>query len=171
VGIDGYASNTVEQIGTDSDCSSGNPVYYAWYEFYPHLPVTINLPTIQVGDLISAEVSYDGKQFTVSLSSLGPSGTNGPPFSVSTKLNNARRSSAEWIVEAPGGGKTSLADFGIIPFNNCFATINNVPGSIASFSDYAGITMIGAQNSSLVKAYPSAPPTNAFTVTWANAGP
>ena len=36
VGIDGYGSNTVEQIGTDSDCSGGNAVYYAWYEFYPH---------------------------------------------------------------------------------------------------------------------------------------
>src|SRR5437899_2952963 len=33
VGIDGYSSNTVEQTGTDSDCSSGHGVYYAWYEF------------------------------------------------------------------------------------------------------------------------------------------
>src|ERR1035437_4462946 len=34
VGIDGYSSNTVEQIGTDSDCVNSKPVYYAWYEFY-----------------------------------------------------------------------------------------------------------------------------------------
>src|SRR5262245_47089269 len=27
VGIDGYSSNTVEQIGTDSDCQNGTPVY------------------------------------------------------------------------------------------------------------------------------------------------
>src|SRR5262249_10307797 len=41
VGIDGFSSNTVEQIGTDSDCVSLNgrttsdPTYYAWFEFYP----------------------------------------------------------------------------------------------------------------------------------------
>ena len=35
VGIDGWDSSTVEQTGTDSDCSNGKPSYYAWYEFYP----------------------------------------------------------------------------------------------------------------------------------------
>ncbi|MBV8905823.1 MAG: hypothetical protein JOZ22_19490, partial [Acidobacteriia bacterium] len=35
VGLDGYESNTVEQIGTDSDCVGTTPIYYAWYEFYP----------------------------------------------------------------------------------------------------------------------------------------
>ena len=37
IGIDGYDSNTVEQIGTDFDCINGTPTYYAWFEFYPHL--------------------------------------------------------------------------------------------------------------------------------------
>jgi Peptidase A4 family len=36
VGIDGFSSNTVEQIGTDSDCQNGAPTNYAWFEFYPH---------------------------------------------------------------------------------------------------------------------------------------
>ena len=27
VGLDGYSSNSVEQLGTDSDCSRGTPVY------------------------------------------------------------------------------------------------------------------------------------------------
>src|SRR5689334_9151091 len=31
IGIDGYESNTVEQIGTDSDCQNGSPTYYAWF--------------------------------------------------------------------------------------------------------------------------------------------
>src|SRR3954453_5599968 len=35
VGIDGDTSGTVEQIGTDSDCQGGKPVYYAWYGGYP----------------------------------------------------------------------------------------------------------------------------------------
>lgn len=42
VGIDGYSSNTVEQIGTDSDCQNGSPSYYAWFEFYPHASFTVN---------------------------------------------------------------------------------------------------------------------------------
>ncbi len=29
VGLDGYASSSVEQLGTDSDCSGGTPVYYS----------------------------------------------------------------------------------------------------------------------------------------------
>jgi Peptidase A4 family len=59
VGIDGYSTGTVEQIGTDSDCSNGSPSYYAWYEFYPKYPYIIPIQ-IKVGDIISAEVSYSG---------------------------------------------------------------------------------------------------------------
>ena len=36
IGIDGWTSDSVEQTGTDSDCSNGKPSYYAWYEFYPN---------------------------------------------------------------------------------------------------------------------------------------
>ena len=35
VGIDGWTSNSVEQIGTDSDCSNGKPSYYAWVRVLP----------------------------------------------------------------------------------------------------------------------------------------
>src|SRR5271165_3522741 len=41
VGIDGWNSSSVEQTGTDSDCSSGKPLYYAWYEFYPQASHTV----------------------------------------------------------------------------------------------------------------------------------
>src|SRR4051794_7230508 len=39
VGIDGDGSSTVEQTGVATDCSSGRPVYQAWYEMYPAAPV------------------------------------------------------------------------------------------------------------------------------------
>src|SRR5947209_2194209 len=58
VGIDGFASRTVEQIGTDSDLSAGQPVYYAWYEMYPHPAVSLSLK-VQPGDTISASVTYE----------------------------------------------------------------------------------------------------------------
>src|SRR5437016_8285643 len=60
VGIDGYSSNTVEQTGTDSDCSSGHGVYYAWYEFYHNPSITIGGFTVLPGDKVSAEVTYSG---------------------------------------------------------------------------------------------------------------
>src|SRR5947208_2422073 len=34
VGLDGDTTNSVEQTGTDADCSSGQAVYYGWYEMY-----------------------------------------------------------------------------------------------------------------------------------------
>jgi hypothetical protein len=39
VGIDGYDSNTVEQIGTDSEYnpSTGEATYSAWWEVYPNI--------------------------------------------------------------------------------------------------------------------------------------
>ena len=64
--IDGYTSNTVEQIGTESDVASGTPSYYAWYEMYPQGYVTVPL-TISAGDSISASVSYASGQFTVTI--------------------------------------------------------------------------------------------------------
>src|SRR5437867_401475 len=34
VGIDGFHSSTVEQIGTDANLIQGKPEYFAWYEMY-----------------------------------------------------------------------------------------------------------------------------------------
>jgi hypothetical protein len=109
VGIDGFSSNTVEQIGTDSDCVNGQPVYFAWYEFYPHWSYEISLK-ISPGDLIFAEVSAGAKgTFTVTLTNKT---SLAPAFKTSQKMNNAAQSSAEWIVEAPwSGGILPLADF------------------------------------------------------------
>src|SRR5581483_5818238 len=35
VGIDGYSSSTVEQIGTEHDWHNGSQQNYAWFEMYP----------------------------------------------------------------------------------------------------------------------------------------
>jgi hypothetical protein len=62
VGLDGYTSSTVEQIGTLTDCSGKKPFYYAWYEFYPQGMVPIATLTVEPGDHISAWVVYHGKE-------------------------------------------------------------------------------------------------------------
>jgi len=130
VGIDGWSSNSVEQIGTDSDCSSGTPAYYAWYEFYPHPSFYAGaLTNLSVGDVMSATVSYNSKtsEFTATISDLSKS----PPLSYTTtfKSHSADRSSAEWIAEAPSGsgGVLPLSDFGT--FNTGYDYTPLAPGT------------------------------------------
>ena len=60
VGIDGFNSGTVEQIGTDSDISGGKAVYYAWFEFYPSPMYQISSLAVLPGDVMSASVTYSG---------------------------------------------------------------------------------------------------------------
>ena len=159
VGIDGYSSNTVEQIGTDSDCQNGKPVYYAWYEFYPHPSFTITGMTIAPGHIISAEVSAGAKgAFTVMLTDQ----TTGQKFSGTTKIPSADQSSAEWIAEAPwSGGVLPLADFGFVDWGHhytgvsstCDATIGGATEPIGSFTGNLEITMV--TSSGATKASPS----------------
>ena len=171
VGIDGFNSNTVEQIGVDADCQNGSPAYYAWFEFYPHPFFTINHFTVQPGDVITAEVHYDTKarQFTVSLHN----GTQS--FSASTKVNGAQRSSAGWITEAPfsAGGVLPLANFGTVPSKSDTAALNGaaVPIGAAGASNVYEITMV--DESGNPKAVPSGlgSDKSSFSVQWMSAGP
>jgi hypothetical protein len=76
VGIDGYSSSTVEQIGTMQEYSvtrsASGPIYYAWYEMYPSGMSELS-PTaypVKPGDAMTATVAYGGgNEFTLTLSS------------------------------------------------------------------------------------------------------
>ncbi|MCL4368425.1 MAG: G1 family endopeptidase, partial [Actinobacteria bacterium] len=165
VGIDGYASSTVEQVGTEQD-SSGS--YYAWYEMYPRSSHYI--AQVYPGDAISAEVAYQGNNFyrlTIADS------TPGHSFTYSTRQKvNAQRMSAEWVVEAPSsfGGVLPLANFGTATITNAQATLGGITGSISAWP-YDPMTMVTA--SGVVKAVPSAlsGDGSSFSVAWASAGP
>lgn len=180
VGIDGYSSNTVEQTGTDSDCQSGKPTYYAWYEFYPQPSFIISSLTIRPGDTIFADVKYtSGNSFTIVIKDL----TTGKSFSTSHKVSSAQRTSAEWIAEAPySGGILPLADFGTVSFgydstavvSTCYATVSGVTRPIGSFgSSVQTITMVSQSSSTTIKAQPSALSSDgtSFSITWYHAGP
>jgi hypothetical protein len=124
VGIDGYQSSTVEQIGTEQDAGG---TYYAWYEMYPGASQTITSLSISAGDSITASVVYSGGTFTLTLSD----NTTGQSFSTQQSGANLQRSSAEWIVEAPSsGGVLPLANFGTVTFTNASATIDGTTGAI-----------------------------------------
>jgi Peptidase A4 family len=157
VGLDGDTSNTVEQTGTDSDCSGSTPQYYAWYEMYPKFPVNFNNP-VHAGDKMAASVTTNGSgSFTLTIS-------DGTSWSktVTARLKSAKLSSAEVIAEAPSssGGVLPLANFGAVSFTN--AKANNA----LLTSSTPGIDPITMQSGSTVKAAPGGISSGSFSVTW-----
>jgi len=168
VGIDGYNSNSVEQIGTDSDCFNGNPIYYAWYEMYP-APVTVLNCAVQGGDSIHADVQYNsGSTFTLTLTVNGNSCFSGPVTAPGTPA----RSSAEFVAEAPGTGNHfwPLANFQHVTFSNASITGGRRSGDIDSRSwSHDSITMVDrGRNTTTIKAQPGDLNTagDGFTIDW-----
>src|SRR5579871_4672724 len=160
VGIDGDGTNSVEQTGTDSDCSRGRATYYAWYEMYPAYPVNLS-GSVSPGDSFTAEVKYNGSgKFTLTIKD----NTKGWTFTTNQTLNGAALGSAEWIAEAPSSssGVLPLANFGTVNFTNC--TANGV--SISSNPNPDAITMVTSNGT--VKAQPSGLGSGgtSFSVTW-----
>jgi hypothetical protein len=163
VGIDGYSSRSVEQIGTEQDWSNGKQKNYVWFEMYPAGSYQITGFPIKPGDSISAQVLYLG-QFTVQTGVGRHKGTalqdvfqltivnntQGASYTVPTSYTTTSpvdRSSAEWIVEAPASGKIlPLANFSPVNFSDCFATgqvngsgsINNWPADPLTMMDPTG---------------------------------
>jgi len=98
VGIDGDGTQTVEQTGVATDCSSGHPEYAAWYEMYPSPPFYYNDP-ISVGDKFTALVTASGTNFTLKITDK----TKGWTEQVTKSLGSAQKATAEAVIEAPGG--------------------------------------------------------------------
>ncbi len=165
IGIDGYSSSSVEQTGTDSDCSSKNPKYYAWYEMYPAYPVKLNI-NIRPGDVMTAEVRYIGSnQFKLTITDT----TTGVTFSTTQTSSGAQRSSAEWVAEAPSSLNRvlPLANFGTALFSNSQVTLNGITGTINNTA-WQSDAMTMVTSSGVVKAQPSALSTDgsSFSVAW-----
>jgi hypothetical protein len=164
LGIDGYSSGTVEQLGTEEDWYNGSAVYYAWYEMYPKSSHTITSMVIHPADVMSAEVKYTGKNtFVLTLRDV----TRGTSFSTTQKAT-AKRTSAEWIVEAPwSGGVLPLADFGTQTFTSCAATLGGHSGAISDTRwQYDRITMVNASNVTKASVGGLTAGGTSFTDTW-----
>ena len=158
VGLDGDTSNTVEQTGTDADCSGSTPQYYAWYEMYPKFPVNLR-GTVRPGDHLSASVTTDGSgRFTLTITDSTQGWTN----TTNARLKSAKLASAEVIAEAPSssGGVLPLANFGTVGFSA--ATAN---GSLLT-SSTPHLDPITMQSGSTVKAQPSSISNGTFSVAW-----
>ena len=161
VGLDGDGSNTVEQTGSEADCSGSTPQYYSWYEMYPAAPVNFPNP-VSPGDHMTGSVTYNGgSSFTLKLSDT----TRGWSQTVNQSLTGASLASAEVIVEAPSSftGVLPLADFGTVNFNG-----STVDGSQLSSFNPTEITMVsssGVQEDTI-----SALNGGSFSATWDSSG-
>ena len=162
VGIDGDNSNTVEQIGTDTDCSSGRPYYYAWYEMYPKSLVVISTLAVNPGDSFTAEVTNNGSgSYTLKLTN---NSTTPGPTSFSTVQTGSKtlNSSIEWVMEGPSNG--SLTNFGTVNFTGASGTISGTTAGVGGFLGADQITMVGKRG--VQRAVPTTASGDAFSVNW-----
>ncbi|HTJ69896.1 MAG TPA: G1 family glutamic endopeptidase [Actinospica sp.] len=156
VGLDGYSSNSVEQTGTEADCSGSSASYSAWYEMYPKFPVTYSNP-VKPGDVITESVTFSGtKSYTLTLTDT----TEGWTKTTTASSSKGARSSAEVIAEAPySGGVLPLADFGKVSFSN--STVNGA--TLSSFNPVA-IDMVSS--SGAAEATTGSLSGGNFSITW-----
>jgi len=140
VGLDGFNDETVEQLGTGTECYEGVEYYYDWYEMFPNNTVQEG-PTSCINDNI--DCPSPGDHITASVTSTLSDGTNDYTLSL-TDANNPAQSfsatatcpattcvnaSAEWILERPafyipfGFQVVPQADYGQTAFSNAFAPI------------------------------------------------
>jgi len=113
VGIDGYGSNTVEQTGVATDCSSGHAVYQAWYEMYPKAPVYYSLSSypVSAGDKFTGTVTRSSSTYTLKLTNSSKGWTK----TTTASLSSARNASAEVIIESP---TAAYPKFGTVSFSS-----------------------------------------------------
>ena len=169
VGIDGFSSSTVEQIGTEEDVVVGRhgavtTSDYAWYEMYPSGSVVIPNFKIEAGDTISAEVSYQStsgrkSSFTLTINDT----TENETFTTTQSIPTPARSSAEWVVEAPSSnrGVLPLDNFGTVQFSGAWATVGGTTGAIDNSAWSAIPIDIGTRSTH--KDTTSVPPTDSTT--------
>jgi hypothetical protein len=158
IGIDGFGSGSVEQLGSFDYCSGpgATPAYYTWYEFYPYNSVQI-VADSSAGALISAYVLYNptiqinGIAGVYTLELFDPD--NGVSFTEIAGGYDLGYTpadvSAECISEAPSGssGVLHLADYGTTTFYACSDTIGTHTGGIGgqgSVSTVYRINQVGA---------------------------
>jgi hypothetical protein len=190
VGLGGYreSARSLEQIGTDADCTSaGRARYSTWFELLPAAPIDIPIK-VRPGDLVSASVTVKRTHVTLRLSDLSSKAR----FSRTIHAASVDASSAEWIVEAPSACASAsanrcrtlpLADFGVVSFSAATATAGGHTAAIGdpSWSATAlelrqGVYDVVATRSEasaeptstlvLATPSPSSSPSGAFSVDW-----
>jgi hypothetical protein len=150
VGIDGFSDQTVEQLGSATQCYEGVEYYYVWYEMYPAGTVeegttacindNVNCP--QPGDHISASVTVTSAGSGENNYKLTLVDHTRPDESFSTTQQCAvatcTDASAEWIVERPAALPPPPAPVQILPLADFWKTYFT-SGDVVSGGKYSDI--------------------------------
>jgi hypothetical protein len=128
VGLDGYGTNTVEQVGISTDCYlniAGVPIpfYQSWWEMFPGGTQYVN--NVRPGDQITASVYYNYGTGVYSLA-VNDKTSSGGSFTVQKRCpsgHTCQNTTAEAILEANNG--TALSNFTPVTFFNSAVTSRN----------------------------------------------
>jgi hypothetical protein len=171
VGIDGVASPTIEQLGTQSNCNDGVATYDAWYELSGNATLDAGgeVPdsgTVAAGDTVHAAVAAVAGSWTLVLTDVTQGWT--APFTIDNPVPTPLQTSAEFIIEDPTLSLTNtrdpLTDFGAITMTNASVSSTTSAGSLGSFPRSV-ITMTNGVNP-LATTGALSRGGHDFTVTW-----
>jgi hypothetical protein len=128
VGIGGVQTRDLLQAGTDATAVGGQVRYTAWIETLPQPSTTVPL-TVSPGDSMSVSISQQaGNTWHIAMQDR----TTGQQYQTDVAYNSSQ-SSAEWIEEAPVGGRrvVPLDQFGAVQFTHGSAVENGKTVTIA----------------------------------------
>jgi len=168
VGLDGFNSNTVEQLGTVGWCFQGTPTYFTWYEMFPAGLTEVGA-SLKPGDKISASVTRTGTSYALKLTDSTTSGNN-ISVTKTCALATCTDTSAEWISERPSFsiGIAPQAKYNAFKLTSGSVTANGKTTSIGAGPGVNAITMIDATNTYNLNTVSALTGGNAFSTTWKN---
>ena len=173
VGLDGWTSGSLEQLGTMSWCYRGAALYFTWWEmFFP--PTNKGLmrvgTTLKPGNKITASVTRSGANYTLKLTD-ATTPANGFTIKQACPTTTCLDTSAEWIAERPsfGIGIAPLAHYNAFTITNGKQISGGKAGTIGSFATVNEVTMIDATQAYNLNAVSNLTSKNSsFSTTWQN---
>jgi hypothetical protein len=168
VGLDGFNSGTVEQLGTASWCYQGKAVYYTWYEIYRNGAHQVST-ALKPGDKVTASVTRTGTSYAFKLTDSTTSGNN-ISATKTCALATCKDTSAEWISERPSFsiGIAPQAHYNAFKITNGSQTSSGHTGSIGAGPGVNAITMIDATQGYNLNTVSTLTGSNSFSTTWKN---
>jgi hypothetical protein len=134
VGLGGYGTEGLEQVGVGTTCTRGaKAVSSPWYEILPANATTIDRRRVEPGDTIKARVDVGAARTSVLISIANE--TRHWRFARTVHASPLDLGSAEWIVEAPRGCTRvacglRLGNFGSVAMTKISVVANGHRGTI-----------------------------------------
>ena len=166
VGLDGFSSGTVEQLGTISWCFQKTPTYFTWYEMFPAGTVEVGT-ALKPGDKIAASVTRTGTSYALKLTDSTTAGNN-ISVTKTCALATCLDTSAEWISERPSFsiGIVPQAHYNAFKLTSGSVTASGKTTTIGAGPGVNAITMIDATQTYNLNTVSGLTGGNTFSTTW-----